>query len=70
MPRSFLRAAPTVRWSIDDKLPAFLRINRLSSVKSFMRTFDEDRSPALEASISTSMGHGGLSALVIIAKTV
>jgi hypothetical protein len=35
-----------------------------------MRTFDAAWSPALEESIATSIGHGGLSALVIIARTV
>jgi hypothetical protein len=70
VPSSPLSVAVTDCWSGRDKLPAFRRINQLWSVKSFIRTFDADRNPALEASIGTSIGHGGLSALVIIARMV
>ncbi len=67
---NFPITADTARWSVRERLPVLCRISRLSKAKSFMRTFDGARSPASLASIATSMGQGGLLALVIIAKTV
>src|SRR5271154_37000 len=56
--------------SLCASVPAFFRISRLSSVNSFIRTFDGALRPVFALSIFTSNGHAGFAALVIIANTV
>jgi hypothetical protein len=66
--RISLSTALTDCWSELDRFSAFCRTNRLSSVKSFIRSLEAKCSPAQSASIGTFIGHGGLSALGIIAR--